>query len=223
MQRHSEDERLLIGRPRAALRPARAGATSTGAMLRRLYDETLRLAGHPRAVWALAGIAFAESLFFPIPVDVLLAAMVLAARARAWRYAAVATLASVAGGLAGYGVGALLFEAAAEPLLAFYGYGAAFAEAQALYNAHGGWIVFTAAFSPIPYKVFTIASGVAGTDIEVFLLASALGRGLRFFIVAALLWRFGRPIRAFVERHLGPVTLAAAALLVAGFFLLRAS
>ena len=190
-------------------------------MLRRLYDGTMRLAGHPRAVWLLAAVAFAESIVFPVPVDVLLIPMVLAAPERAWRYAAVCTCASVAGGAAGYGAGAFLFDAVGAPLLAFYGYGEAFAEAQALYNAHGGLIVFTAAFSPIPYKVFTIASGFAGTDLGAFVLASAAGRGLRFFIVAALLWRFGEPLRAFIERRLGPLTLAFAVLLVAGFLLLK--
>ena len=173
-------------------------------MLRRLYDGTMRLAGHPRAVWILAAVAFAESVVFPVPVDALLIPMVLAVPRRAWRYAAVCTGASVAGGVAGYGVGAFIFEAAGAPLLAFYAYEEAFAEAQALYNAHGGAIVFIAAFSPIPYKVFTIASGVAGTELITFVLASAAGRGLRFFIVAALLWRFGAPLRAFIERRLGP-------------------
>ena len=199
----------------------RGGAIWAGTMLRRLYDGTMRLAGHPGAVWILVAVAFAESVVFPVPVDALLIPMVLAAPGRAWRYAAICTGASVAGGVAGYGIGAFLFEALGAPLLAFYNYGEAFAEAQALYNAHGGLIVFTAAFSPIPYKVFTIASGVASTDIGAFILASAAGRGLRFFIVAALLWRFGAPLRAFIERWLGPLTLAFAVLLVAGFVLLR--
>ena len=190
-------------------------------MLRRLYDGTMRLAGHRAAVWILAGVAFAESVAFPAPVDVLLIPMVLAAPGRAWRYAAICTGASVAGGVAGYGAGAFLFDAVGAPLLGFYGYEAAFAEAQALYNAHGGLIVFSAAFSPIPYKVFTLASGFAGTDIGVFVLASAAGRGLRFFIVAALLWRFGAPLRAFIERRLGPLTLAFVVLLVAGFAALK--
>ncbi len=202
--------------------PARSGAAiSASTMLHRLYDGTMRLAGHPRAVWLLVAVAAAESVFFPVPVDALLIPMVLAAPARAWRYAAICTGASVAGGVAGYGVGAFLFEAAGAPLLEFYDYGEAFAEAQALYNAHGGLIVFTAAFSPIPYKVFTIASGVAGTDLGAFVLASAAGRGLRFFIVAALLWRFGEPLRAFIERRLAPLTLAFTVLLVAGFVLLK--
>ena len=202
--------------------PARSGAAIwAGIMLRRLYDGTMRLAGHRAAVWILAAVAFAESVVFPVPADVLLIPMVLAAPRRAWRYAAICTGASVAGGIAGYGAGAFLFDAVGLPLLRFYGYGEAFAEAQALYNAHGSLIVFTAAFSPIPYKVFTIASGFAGTDIGTFILASAAGRGLRFFIVAALLWRFGTPLRAFIERRLAPLTLAFVVLLVAGFVLLR--
>ncbi len=191
-------------------------------MLRRLYDGTIRLARHPRAAWILAGVAFAESIFFPVPVEALLLPMVLAAPERAWRYAAIGTAASVAGGMAGYGAGTFLFETVGRPMLEFYGYSEAFAKAQALYNEHGGFIVFTAAFSPIPYKVFTVASGVAGTDFGAFMLASALGRGLRFFAIAALLWRFGVPIRAFIERWLGPVALAFVALLVAGFVLLKA-
>ena len=202
--------------------PARSGAAiSACTMLRCLYDGTMRLAGHPHAVWLLAAVAFAESVVFPVPVDALLIPMVLAAPERAWRYAAVCTGASVAGGAAGYGIGAFLFQAVGAPVLEFYDYGEAFAEAQALYNAHGGLIVFTAAFSPIPYKVFTIASGVAGTDLGTFVLASAAGRGLRFFIVAALLWRFGAPLRAFIERRLGPLALAFAVLLVAGFVLVK--
>ena len=214
---------IRMDRPGAgAALQARAGAAIwAGIMLRRLYDGTMRLAGHPRAVWMLAAVALAESVFFPVPVEALLLPMVLAAPERAWRYAAIATAASVAGGIAGYGAGAFLFETAGGPLLRFYGYGEAFAEAEALYNEHGGLIVFTAAFSPIPYKVFTIASGVAGADLATFILASASGRGLRFFIAAALLWRFGAPVRAFIERRLGPLTLAFAVLLVAGFLALR--
>ncbi len=205
----------------AALQARASAAIGAGIMLRRLYDGTMRLAGHPHAAWMLAAVAFAESVFFPVPVEALLLPMVLAAPERAWRYAAIGTAASVAGGIAGYGAGAFLFETLGRPMLDFYGYGEAFAEAQALYNEHGGLIVFTAAFSPIPYKVFTVASGVAGTDFGTFILASALGRGLRFFVIATLLWRFGAPIRAFIERRLGPLTVAFVVLLVAGFLMLK--
>ena len=179
------------------------------------------LAGHRHAMVALAVIAFAESSFFPIPPDVLIIPMVLAVRARAWRIAAVATAASLLGGLAGYGIGALLFDSVGAPLLELYGYGAAFEDFKLRYQEWGAWIVFGAGFTPIPYKVFTIASGVMDLDLLVFTLASALSRGARFFLVAALLWRFGPAIRLFIEKYLAQVTLLFFVLLLGSFVLLR--
>ncbi len=186
-------------------------------MLRRLYDWTLSLAGHRHALPALAVVAFVESSIFPIPPDVLLLPMVLAAREKAWRIALVATLASVAGGLLGYGIGALLYDTLGQPLLAFYGYEARFAEFQARYAEWGAWIVAFFGFTPFPYKVITIASGAADLDLWVFMTASTLSRGARFFLVAALLWHFGPAIRAFVERYLAPLTLLFFILLLGGF------
>jgi membrane protein YqaA with SNARE-associated domain len=179
------------------------------------------LAGHRHAMVALAVIAFAESSFFPIPPDVLIIPMVLAVRARAWRIAAVATAASLLGGLAGYGIGALLFDSVGAPLLELYGYDAAFEDFKVRYQEWGAWIVFGAGFTPIPYKVFTIASGVMDLDLLVFTLASALSRGARFFLVAALLWRFGPAIRLFIEKYLAQVTLLFFVLLLGSFVLLR--
>ena len=190
-------------------------------MLRRLYDWTMGLAAHRHALALLALVAFIESSIFPIPPDVLLVPMVLAARARAWRIALVCTVASVLGGLAGYGIGYFVFETVGRPLLEFYGGGDAFASFRDAYNAWGLWIVFTAGLTPLPYKVFTIASGVTHLDLTIFVLGSVLSRGLRFYAVAALLWRFGTPLRAFVENHLGKVTAAFALLLVGGFALIR--
>ncbi len=190
-------------------------------MLRRLYDRTMALAAHRHALFFLAAVSFVESSLFPIPPDVLLIPMVLAARERAFRIALVCTLASVAGGLAGYAIGALLFDAVGRPLLSFYGYMAEFARFQAAYNDWGAWIVALAGITPFPYKVITIASGVTGLDLVTFTVASALSRGARFFVVAALLWYFGAPIRAFLERHLGAVTAAFFALLIGGFALAR--
>ncbi len=190
-------------------------------MLRGLYDWTMGLAGHRHAMVALAVIAFAESSFFPIPPDVLIIPMVLAVRARAWRIAAVATAASLLGGLAGYGIGALLFDSVGAPLLELYGYGAAFEDFKLRYQEWGAWIVFGAGFTPIPYKVFTIASGVMDLDLLVFTLASAVSRGARFFLVAALLWHFGPPIRRFIETYLAQVTLVFFVLLLGSFILLR--
>lgn len=186
-------------------------------MLQRLYDWTMSLAGHPHALWALALVSFAESSFFPVPPDVLVIPMVLAAREKAWKIALVCTVASVVGGIAGYGIGAFLFEAVGEPVLAFYHALEKFDQARAMYNEHGVLIVFTAGFSPIPYKIFTIASGVTGMDPISFALASAVGRGARFFLVAGLLWKYGEPIRTFIENNLAKLTLAFVLLLIAGF------
>lgn len=190
-------------------------------MLRRLYDWTLALAAHRRASWALAGVAFAESSFFPIPPDVLLIPMVLAERARAWIYAAVATAASVLGGAAGYAIGYFLFEAAGRPILALYGYGDEFASFAERYNAWGAWIVLFAGLTPFPYKVITIASGVTGLNFPVFMVASAAARGLRFVLVAALLYWFGPPVRGFIERRLGLLTILFVVLLFGGFIAAR--
>jgi len=190
-------------------------------MLRRLYDWTMALAARPRAEWALAAVAFAESSFFPIPPDILLIPMVLADRTRAWRYAMVATIASLIGGLAGYLIGAFVFDQVGRPLLEFYGYSARFEEFAAMYNDWGVWIVFTAGITPFPYKVITIASGTTGLDIVVFMAASLAARGGRFFIVAALLYWVGPPVRAFIERRLGLVFTLFVVLLVGGFVVAR--
>ena len=186
-------------------------------MLRRLYDRTIDLAARKDAVWALAAIAFVEGFFFPIPPDVLLIPMVLAARDRAWLYAAVCTAASVAGGIFGYAIGWFLFETVGDPILAFYGYGEAFAAFGARYNEWGAWIVFTAGFTPFPYKAIAIASGTTRLDPATFVAASVVARGFRFLIVAALLYWMGPPIRAFIERRLGLVTLVFVVLLLGGF------
>ena len=190
-------------------------------MLRRLYERTLDLAGHRHAIWALAAISFIESSIFPIPPDVLLIPMVLAARERAWRIAWVCTLASVLGGIAGYGIGYFLFETVGQPLLAFYGYAERFTRFSAAYNEWGAWIVAGAGLTPFPYKVITILSGVTGLNMPVFIIASILARGLRFFIVAALLWKFGDPIRAFIERRLGLLFILFCVMLVGGFVLVK--
>jgi len=192
-----------------------------GGLLGRLYAWTLRQAVHPYALWILALVSFIESSVFPIPPDILLIPMVLAARDRAWLIALVCTIASVLGGLLGYAIGALLFEALGQPVLAFYGYLDQFAEFQARYNEWGAWIVFGAGLTPFPYKVITIASGVSGLDLVTFTIASILARGLRFFLVAALLWWFGEPIRRFIEQNLGWLTIAFFVMLFGGFLVLK--
>ncbi len=190
-------------------------------MLRSLYDWTMALAARKGAVRALAVVSFIESSFFPIPPDVLLIPMVVAERLRAWFFALVATVSSVLGGIAGYAIGFFLFEAVGQPLLDFYGYSDKFADFAARYNDYGAWIVFIAGITPFPYKVITIASGATALNPLVFMLASVAARGLRFYLVAGLLYWFGPPIRAFIERYLGLVTVVFVILLVGGFVAAR--
>ena len=190
-------------------------------MLQRLYDWTMGLAAHKNALFILAVISFAESSFFPIPPDILLIPMVLAAREQAWKIAGVCTIASVLGGVAGYGIGYGFFETVGQWVLDMYHAAEKFESVKELYNEHGVLIVFSAGFSPIPYKLFTIASGVTQMDLMSFTLTSFVGRGLRFFLIAALLWKFGAPIRDFIERHLGKLTLIFVVLLAGGFALIK--
>ncbi|MBM9595618.1 YqaA family protein [Roseitranquillus sediminis] len=190
-------------------------------MIRRAYDWTLRLADTPHALWALAVVAFIESSVFPIPPDVLMIPMILARPSRAWIIAGVALVASVLGGLAGYWIGALLFDSVGRPVLEFYGKDAYFAEFGARYNEWGAWAVLIAGVTPFPYKVITILSGATALNLPVFILASIVARGLRFFLVAALLYRFGPPVRVFVERRLGILFTMFVGILLAGFYAVR--
>jgi membrane protein YqaA with SNARE-associated domain len=190
-------------------------------MLRGLYYWTMEMAAKKNAVWVLAAVAFVESSVFPIPPDVLLIPMVLAARNSAWRYAAICTIASVLGGMLGYAIGSGLYEGVGRPILDFYGYGAKFSDFTARYNEYGGWIVFIAGVTPFPYKVITIASGVTDLDFATFTTASVLARGLRFFVVAALLYWIGQPIREFIEKRLGLLFTIFCVLLIGGFLLIK--
>jgi len=181
----------------------------------------MALAADRHAEKALAGISFAESSFFPIPPDLLLIPMVLAERRKALRYAAVCTVASVLGGIAGYLIGAFLFEQIARPILDFYGFGEKFDVFAGWYNDWGAWIVFTAGLTPFPYKVITIASGATGLAFPVFVLASIASRGLRFFVEAGLLYWIGPPIRDFIEKRLGLVFTVFVVVLIGGFVAVR--
>lgn len=190
-------------------------------MLRRLYDWTMRQAGRRHALPAVAGISFIESSVFPIPPDVLIIPMVLAERSRAWLIAGICTVASVLGGLLGYAIGYFLFEQVGQPILGFYGYAEQFHEFRAFYTEWGFWFVAAAGFTPFPFKVITIASGVLTLNPLVFLLASAVSRGGRFFMLSALLWYFGPPIRGFIERNLALLTVLFFVLLFGGFLVAR--
>lgn len=186
-------------------------------MLRTLYDWTLRLAETRYALWALAVVSFVESSVFPIPPDILLIPMILARPGQAWLIASVCTVSSVVGGLAGYAIGAFLFETVGAPVLEFYGALAQFDGLSARFNEQGAWAVLFAGMTPFPYKVITIFSGATGLDIGVFVAASVVARGVRFFLIAGLLRRYGAPMRAFIERRLGMLMTLAFILLIGGF------
>ncbi len=190
-------------------------------MIRALYNWTIQLAEHRYAIWALAFVAFVESSVFPIPPDILMIPMIVAAPRRAFWIAGVATVASVLGGMLGYWIGAAFFDSIGQPVLAFYGKDVLFDQFKTNYNQWGAWAVLIAGVTPFPYKVITILSGVTGLNLTVFMLASIVARGIRFFLVAALLWKFGAPIKDFIERRLGLMFSLAMALLLGGFLAVR--
>ena len=190
-------------------------------MLRRLYDWTIQMARHPRALWVLGAVSFVESSVFPIPPDVLMIPMILARPSRAWLVALVALVTSVLGGLLGYAIGALAYESIGQPILESLGKTDSMAEFNTRFNDVGFWAVLIAGMTPFPYKVITIMSGWTGMPLATFIATSILARGLRFFLVAGLLWKFGAPVRDFIERRLGLVTIVFIALLFGGFYLVR--
>ncbi|WP_341365932.1 YqaA family protein [Yoonia sp. BS5-3] len=188
-------------------------------MLRSLYNWTISLAQSPHALWALAIISFVESSFFPIPPDVLMIPMIVARPSRAFLIAGIATVSSVAGALLGYYIGAVLMDSIGQPILAFYGKDDSFAEMAAVFNDYGAWAVVVAGVTFLPFKVITIASGVTGLSLPVFIVSSIFARALRFFLVAALLWKFGEPIRDFIEKRLGLMFILFCVFLIGGFAL----
>jgi membrane protein YqaA with SNARE-associated domain len=190
-------------------------------MLRRLYDRMIEIAAGPHALWAMLAVSFVESSVFPIPPDILLIPMILARPRDAWRLAALCMLASVAGGILGYAIGYFLFDAVGRPVLEFYHAMDRYDALKAGFDQWGVWIIILKGMTPIPYKLVTIASGVAHFDLVAFIGASIISRSLRFFLLAALLWWFGDAARLFIERRLTLVTSVFAVLLVGGFVVLR--
>ncbi len=188
-------------------------------MLRGLYNWTISLAQSPHALWALAIVSFVESSFFPIPPDVLMIPMIIARPSRAFLIAGIATLASVAGALLGYYIGATLMDSIGQPILDVYGKGDRFDEMAAVFNEYGAWAVVVAGVTFLPFKVITIASGATGLSLPVFIASSIFARALRFFLVAALLWKFGEPIRDFIEKRLGLMFILFCVFLIGGFAL----
>lgn len=190
-------------------------------MIKRLYEWTISLAEHPRAMWALAFVAFVESSVFPIPPDILMIPMIIAAPSRAFLIAGVAMVASVLGAMLGYYIGWGLFESIGQPILDFYGKAHAADQFAERFNAYGAWAVLIAGITPFPFKVITIMSGWTGLSLPIFIVSSIIARGLRFFLIAALLWKYGAPIRDFIERRLGLMFILFVILLLGGFYLVK--
>ncbi len=188
-------------------------------MLRRMYDWCIAAADKPYALWIMGFVSFAESSFFPIPPDVMLIPMSLARPKRAWFYATICTVTSVAGGVVGYLIGALLYDSVGQWLINLYGYGDKIELFREAYAKWGALIIIGKGLTPIPYKLVTIVSGFANYDIWLFILCSIIARGGRFFIVAIVLNFYGEQIKAELEKRLGFWVLVSAVVLVLGFFI----
>lgn len=190
-------------------------------MLRKSYNWILSYAGRPSASYVLAAVSFAESSFFPIPPDPLYIAMLVANREKAWFLAVLCTLTSVVGGIVGYYIGYGLYEGVGTWIIETYHMEAAFKKIQADFNEWGFWIISLKGLTPIPYKIVTIASGVAKLDMGTFLFASILARGFRFFSLAALIFHFGPGVRDYIDQNLGFVTTVSLLALLSGFILFK--
>ncbi len=190
-------------------------------LIRKLYDWVLHWAETPYGIPALFLLAFAESSFFPVPPDVLLIALAVAIPKKSFRFAAICTVGSVLGGILGYSIGHYGYEAVGRPIVEFY-HGQDIMDAIKLkYDQHGFLGILIAAITPIPYKIFTIASGVFNFDFWLFITASVLGRSARFFVVAGLIWKFGDPIKGFIDKYFNLLAFLFTALLVLGFLLIK--
>lgn len=185
-------------------------------MLRKLYDWCIRAAGKPYATWLMGAISFIESSFFPIPPDTMLIPMSLARPDKAWFYAHVCTVTSVAGGVLGYFIGAVLYDSVGSWLIQIYGYGDRVEAFREAYATWGTWIILLKGVTPIPYKIVTITSGFAGYSFPMFVLLSFLARGMRFYLLAFLLSRYGPKARVIIEERLGFWVTVSAVVLVLG-------
>ncbi len=190
-------------------------------MMRGLYDWCMNLVSGKYALPVLCAISFVESSFFPIPPDLFLIPLVLARRIEAFKIALYTTVSSVVGGMFGYAIGYFLYDTVGIPILNFYNATQQFETFKSYYNEYGAWIVFGAGLTPFPYKVITIASGVAQMNLLVFVMASIIGRGMRFFFISWLLWKYGQPMKTYIEKNLGWLSILFFVLLVGGFALLK--
>ena len=190
-------------------------------IIKKLYDWVLHWARTPYGIPALFLLAFAESSFFPVPPDVLLIALAISIPKKAFNFAAICMIGSVLGGILGYGIGFYGYDAIGKPIVDFYHGQETMDKIKALYDQYGFWGNLTAAITPIPYKVFTIASGVFKFDFLSFLTASIIGRSARFFVVAGLIWKFGSPIRDFIDKYFNILCFVFMVLLIGGFLAIK--
>lgn len=188
-------------------------------MLRRMYDWCIDAAHKPYALWILGIVSFAESSFFPVPPDVMLIPMALARPQKAWLYAGICTITSVLGGVVGYLIGAVLYDSVGQWVIHFYGYGDKVEAFRAGYAEYGAWIILLKGLTPIPYKLVTITSGFANYNIWMFIALSVVARGVRFYVVAILLNRYGVGIRETIEKRLGLWVALGVGVLVLGFII----
>lgn len=188
-------------------------------IFRRLYNWVLRWADSRWGAWALFILAFTESSFFPVPPDILLIALCLGATKKSFRYAFICSAGSVLGAAFGYGIGMWGWGALDGLFIPHVFSQESFDAVGALYNKYSFWAVFTAGFTPIPYKLFTIAGGVFSIDFGMFMLASIVARSLRFFLIGWLIWRFGAPIKKFIDKYFNWIVIGFTILLVGSFFL----
>ena len=190
-------------------------------VIRSCYNCAMKITQKSNAVWALVIIAFVESSFFPIPPDIFLIPLILSQREKAFRIALYCTIASVLGGYLGYAIGCLLDETVLTSVLTRFGWIDYFHRFENWYHQYGAWIVFTAGLTPFPYKIITIASGAVGLNLLVFTAASVISRGLRFFLIAWALYKWGKPMQKYIEKNLGWLSIVFVLLLIGCFILIK--
>ncbi len=190
-------------------------------MLRKTYDRMMHYSNHPRASWILGFISFIESSFFPIPPDPLFLTMMINDRKSVWRLAFICTINSVIGGLLGYYIGYALYESVGKWIIEVYNMQDSFESLKETFNKYGFWVISLKALTPIPYKIVTITCGVIKFDMGTFIMASVIARASRFFLLAALIYKFGSPIKSFIEKNLTMVTTIALLALIGGFVLIK--
>ena len=185
------------------------------------YNKTMHLMAGEKAIIALCVLSFAESSFFPIPPDILMIPLILKQKNKAFKIALLCTLFSVLGGAFGYFIGMFLYDTVAIPVLNYFDAMESFENIKHMYHTYGGWIVLGAGITPLPYKLITIASGVMNMNFLLFMIISFIGRGIRFFLVAFLLWKWGTPMKAYIEKNLGWLSVLFFLLLIGAFFLIK--